>query len=101
MIRKLTPEEIQSAIEFYHSVFVDRLEHDPDAARRFIRAVQFETSDGVLDSNALVFDDPTDTYRKEVEALLIKYPEMETLQELIAVMDYEQWKENSTSEHHE
>jgi hypothetical protein len=97
----MTPETIQSAIEFYHSVFVDRLENDPDAARRFIRAVKFGTPNDVVDSNALVFDDPNDTYRKDIEAILIKYPEIETLPELIAVMDYEQWKTNPTSEHHE
>jgi hypothetical protein len=96
----MTPEAIQSAIEFYHSIFVDRLKSDPEGARRFIRAVKFGTPEQILESNELVFA-PDSGYRQELRALLEKYSEVETLQELIAVMEYEQWKTNPTSEHHE
>jgi hypothetical protein len=91
----------QCAIEFYHSVFVQRLKSDPDAARRFIRAVNFMTPEQILESNALVFDDPNDTYRKDVEAILTRYPEIETHEEVLAVLDFEHWKQNSISESHE
>jgi hypothetical protein len=97
----MTPEGIQSAIEFYHSVFVERLKSDPAGARRFIREVKFGTPNEVLESNTAVFDDPNDMYRKDVESILSRYPEIETHEELLAVLDYEVWKQNPSSRPHE
>jgi hypothetical protein len=97
----MTPETIQSAIEFYHSIFLDRLKSDPEGARAFIREVNFLTPEQILASNALVFDNPNETYRKTVESILSRYPEIQTLPELIAVMDYEHWKQNPSSRPHE
>lgn len=100
MIRKLTSEEIQQHIEFYHSIFCDGLKNDPDGARAFIRQVSFMTPQEILESNDLVFA-PDNSYRLELRALLEKYPEAETIAEIKVIQHYEQWKQNPTSERHE
>jgi hypothetical protein len=51
------------------------------------------TPQQILESNELAFADPNDTYRQYVQAILTRYPEIETQEELIAVLDYEAWKQ--------